>query len=72
MPSTFKKLTIDHYNMAVVSSDATDPAVQGSVINDAISYANEIKKEICLHMAGKKLFIKPGADWYQVCKDFDR
>jgi len=69
---TYKKLTIDRYNLAVVRSYATDPVVQGSVINDAISYANKINKEICLHMAEKKIFIKPGADWYRVCVDFDR
>lgn len=66
----FRKLKVDEEDESIVSNSSTDPVVQGSVLRDAIVYANKLGKSITLKMAGKEIVIDPSADWYKVEKDF--
>ena len=66
----FRKLSIDDENECIVSNLSEDNVVQGSVIRDAIAYANHLNKTITLQMADKEIRIAPGADWYKVCAIF--
>lgn len=66
----FRKLSINEKNECVVSNSSEENVVQGSVLADAIAYANHLNKEITLQMAGKEICIAPGADWHNVCDEF--
>ncbi len=66
----FRKLTINEEDECIVSNSSEDNVVQGSVIRDAIAYANHLDKSITLQMAGKEICIAPGTDWYKVCDIF--
>lgn len=66
----FGKLKIDEEDESIVSNSSTDPVVQGSVLRDAIAYANKLGKSITLKMAGKEIVIAPCTDWYKLENDF--
>ncbi len=68
--SQFRKLDIDDDDESIVSNSSDNNVVQGSVIRDAIAYANHLGMDITLHMAGKEICIAPNADWYKVCEEF--
>ncbi len=68
--SNFRKLDIDGNDECIVSNSSKYNVVQGSVIRDAIAYANHLGKSITLQMAGKEICIAPNADWYKVCEEF--
>lgn len=67
---TFRKLGINEENECVVSNSSEENVVQGSVLADAIAYANQINARITLQMAGKEICIAPNADWHEVCDEF--